>query len=540
MVRTLGAVFGVFALLAPAPSARAQAPGLQRIAPASLTELRQWNQRLEMMLEEGTLRLQEVTSDRDVAGRTHQRLVQLHRGVPVFGATLTRQLDGDQVVSLFGTLHPAIDIDVTPALSASDAARVLAAHTGQTLGPSKMPTLTILRLDDPQGRYVLAWQARVATLADVTLYFVDARTGRIVKQRSDAHRQAAVGRGTGVLGDTKKMSVRQSGAQYLAEDLLRPPRLVTFDMRGDVYRFLDILNGRSPLLQSDLAADTDNAWTDAPAVDAHAYAGYTYDYLFKRFGRKGLDNRDAEIYSFVHLVRRQDLFTYPDDIIGTFYLNAFYCCGGVMVYGEGIPAGYTFGGQVVDYQAGALDVIAHELAHGVTDYTSALDYEGESGALNEAFSDIIGTSVEFFFQTPGTGLRQADYLIAEDTWRPGGIRSMADPGAFGDPDHYSRRYTGAADNGGVHINAGIANQAFYLAVEGGTNRTSGQTVTGVGAATREQIEKIFYRAFTALLPASATFSMARAATIQAARDLYAAGSAAERAVMQAWSAVGVN
>ena len=92
----------------------------------------------------------------------------------------------------------------------------------------------------------------------------------------------------------------------------------------------------------------------------------------------------------------------------------------------------------------------------------------------------------------------------------------------------------------MHTNSGIANQAFYLAIEGGTNRTSGLAVQGVGAGNREQIEKVFYRAFTQMLPANATFAVARAATIQAARDLYGADSAAERAVTQAWTAVGVN
>jgi thermolysin len=97
-----------------------------------------------------------------------------------------------------------------------------------------------------------------------------------------------------------------------------------------------------------------------------------------------------------------------------------------------------------------------------------------------------------------------------------------------------------ADNGGVHINSGIANHAFYLAIEGGTNRTSGLAVQGVGAANREQIERVFYRAFTQMLPTNATFALARAATIQAARDLFGTNSNPERAVTQAWTAVGVN
>jgi thermolysin len=245
-------------------------------------------------------------------------------------------------------------------------------------------------------------------------------------------------------------------------------------------------------------------------------------------------------------VRRTDLGRLSDDDVDTFLLNAFWCggCGpdfeGVMVFGEGLPPGVTLGGQVFDYFAGALDVVSHELTHGLTEYTSNLIYRGESGALNESFSDILGTGAEFFYQAAGTGLRQADYLIGEDIIRPGGLRSMSNPGLFGDPDHYSRRYTGSADGGGVHTNSGIPNHAFYLAIEGGTNRTSGLSVSGVGGANREQIEKVFYRAFTFMLPANATFSTARTATIQAARDLYGANSAPERAVTQAWTAVGVN
>jgi hypothetical protein len=202
-------------------------------------------------------------------------------------------------------------------------------------------------------------------------------------------------------------------------------------------------------------------------------------------------------------------------------------------------------GQNYSYLAGALDIAAHELTHAVTSFTSALEYRNESGALNEAFSDMMGKSVEFFYHPAGSGVGQADYVIAKDVVRavrPGalsGFRSMSNPALFGDPDHYSRRYTGTGDGGGVHINSAIANHAFYLAIEGGTDRTSGLNVQGVGAANREQIEKVFYRAFTTLLPASSTFLIARTATIQSARDLYGAGSTVERAVTQAWTAVGV-
>jgi thermolysin len=193
------------------------------------------------------------------------------------------------------------------------------------------------------------------------------------------------------------------------------------------------------------------------------------------------------------------------------------------------------GGQRWNFLAGALDVVTHELTHGVTDYSSQLIYQDESGALNESFSDMMGTGSEFYHQPS-----KADYVIGEDVITPGGLRSMQSPSAYGDPDHYSIRFTGGEDNGGVHTNSGIPNHVFYLAIEGGRNRVSGISVTGVGAANRDQIEKVAYRAFTQMLPASADFATARAAMIQAARDLFGASSAAATAVTQAWDAVGVQ
>ncbi len=313
-------------------------------------------------------------------------------------------------------------------------------------------------------------------------------------------------------------------------------------MRENLVRTLDFLNGRITLGSADRAVDSDNTWSDGAAVDAHAYAGYFYDYFFKRFGRRGIDDSNFRILSLVHPVPRAAALTQSNAVVNTFYMNAFYAGGGVMVYGEGLPTTVTSGGRNWNFLSGGLDVVAHELSHGVTDFTSGLIYRNESGALNEAFSDMMGTAVEFYYQAAGPGPMQADYLVAEDVVTPGGIRSMENPAAYGQPDHYSRRalLPLSSDNGGVHVNSGIPNQMYYLAIEGGTNRTSGLSVEGVGRSNRDQIEKTMYRAFTQMMPADATFAVARAVTIQAAIDLYGAASATTRAVTQAWTAVGVN
>ena len=529
-------------LIRPATPSLQERKGLSTIAPNSISELRVWDQQVDRMLRSGELQRRQLRQDTLIESRIHERLRQYHDGVPVFGAEVARQLENGATVSLFGTIYAGINVRTVPTLSVDDVSAAIQRLTGISLTAAHLPELMVLPLEN--GEYALAYRAQVVTEGDATVYFLDAHTGGVLLQYSNRQTAAAIGRATGVLGDNKKISVDSFAGTFVASDELRPPVIVTFDMKANLTRTIQFLNGAVALGASDLASDSDNVWTDGANVDAHTYTGYVYDYYFKRFGRRGLDNANIPIFSLVHPVRRQDLTTSSNDVIGTYFVNAFYDGDGVMVYGEGLPAPFVLlvaGNRLsVNFLSGGLDIVGHELSHGVTDYSSGLIYQGESGALNEAFSDMMGTSVEFFYQSPGGGLMRADYLMGEDVYVPGGIRSMANPAAFGHPDHYSRRYTGTDDNGGVHTNSGIPNHAFYLAIEGGTNRTSGLSVQGVGAGNREQIEKVFYRAFVFLLPPNATFSVARSATTQAARDLYGAGSAAERAVTQAWTAVGVN
>lgn len=509
------------------------------VSPQSLTQLREWDARISRMLRDGDLRIRQAREDALVEGRKHERADQYHRGVRVFGGDIARQLQDGVLISTFGTVYPDIDVDTAPKISEDEAHAIVAGRAGASIGARRRPELVVLPVN---GGYRLVWTLRAASGSDVRQYFVDAGSGSIALEYSDRKTQVStgsVGTARGVLGDTKKISVTPAGAGFMTSDPLRPPSLRTYDMKGDWLRIVDYLNGVVTLGTGDLGADSDNEWTDGAVTDAHVYTGWTYDYYFKRFNRLGLDNANIPVVSLVHPVRRIELFDLAD-IVPEFFINAGYYGDGVMVYGVGLPAGTTLGGQVWDFLSGSLDIVTHELTHGVTEYSSNLIYRNESGALNESFSDMMGTSAEFFFQRTGSGSMQADYLLGEDVIRPGGIRSMSNPAAFGDPDHYSRRYTGTEDNGGVHINSGIPNHVFYLAIEGGVNRTSGQSVQGVGAANREQIEKVFYRAFTQLLPANATFAIARAATLQSARDLYGPASAAERAIQQAWSAAGVE
>jgi bacillolysin len=513
------------------------------VAATSVADLRSWDATVDRMKRDDALHVRRTTEDTELSGRVHERLDQFYKGVRVYGGDIARQSDRGLTVSIFGTIYEGIDLEVTPALSIDDMKAVLEGETGVSLGPGRIPELVIL--PDDAGPYRLTYRATVFKLDGDREYFIDAKTGAVVKTFKGARRQtgtSAIARGQGILGDDKKLSVSSQSGMFVTSDMLRPPALKTYDARGNVNRVLAFLNGDITLVTSDLASNTSTTWSDPVPVDGHAYVGYVYDYYFKRHGRRGLDNHNVAITSIVHPVRRNDVFTASIDVIGLFYTNAFYCCDGVMVFGEGLPPGLFTqpGPQSWNFLAGALDVVGHELTHGVIDFSSGLIQGNEPGALNEAIADIMGTSIEFFYQPAGTGSMQADYAIGEDVVTPGGIRNMANPAAFGDPDHYSRRFTGEEDDGGVHINSTIVSHAFYLAVEGGTNRTSGLSVQGVGAANREQMEKVYYRAFMQLLPSNASFAVARQVTIQAARDLYGIGSAPERAVTQAWTAVGVT
>jgi thermolysin len=505
------------------------------------------------MERDGSLARVDLTTDARVAGRTHERLAQRHRGVRVVGGELTRQRNGfGQTVSLFGTIYDQLAVDPVPTLTRTDARRALSAADGgmlMDLGAGESSDeldLELVVLPTAGATGTLTWMARTLSPTDGLIYrvFVDARTGAQVHRYMDTWTQLAstarIGLGVGVYGDQKKVSTRAESGRFTAMDQYRPGSNRTYDMLGDPVRTTRVFNNQQPVSDAtDLAADTDNNWDTAGAVvDAHVYAGFTYDYFFRKFGRQGLSGTNVTIRSIVNPARAELQSTlgaqYP-----LFFNNAAYYGSGYIAYGVGSIN--TNGTTTSRNFATALDIVAHELTHGVTGYSSRLIYQNESGALNEAFSDIMGICVEFAHQQLGTGPRLADWNAGEDV-SPSGtpFRNFVTPLSRNHPDHYDVRYTGTGDNGGVHINSSIANHAFYLAVMSGTNRVSGLAVTGVGFANLDQMEQIFFRAFTQMLTPSSNFADARVATIQAARDLYGANSNPERAITQAWTAVGVR
>jgi len=191
--------------------------------------------------------------------------------------------------------------------------------------------------------------------------------------------------------------------------------------------------------------------------------------------------------------------------------------------------------------------ISKSTTHGVTQYSANLTYSNESGALNESMSDVFGAMVESYARG---GVVDGDtWKIGEQCYTPStagdALRYMDNPHLAGnggytaddDPDHYAERYTGTADSGGVHINSGIGNKAFFLAVAGGTHHRSNVTVTGIGAT---DASKIWYRALTVYMTSGTNFAGARTAMLNAATDLYGGTSAQYNTIATTWCAVGVG
>lgn len=488
--------------------------------------------RVQAMVAEGRLRPGRRQDDTMLPGRIHERLVQHHRGVPVFASEVVRQVDRGVVRSVFGRTFEGIAVDTSPAVAAPEAQRLAAAAGGGTAAALAAAELGILPIE---GTYALAWRVPVGGNWTIDDVYVDAATGAVLRRVSRLRSQLAdIGIGHGVHGDLKKLAARRGTSGFEAHDALRPGPIETFDFLGSPAR-LETFLGDGVLDDADLARDADNVWNDGAVVDAHVHQGLTYDYFFKRFGRRGMDDGNGRVTTVVHPLARSQAPRFDEEVVGLFVNNALYFGGRYLLFGDG-------DGRVLDYTAAALDIVAHEWTHGVTEYGANLLYEDEPGALNESFSDIMSAAVEFMFHEPGSGTRRADWVLGEDALLTGPyIRSMSDPVSAGHPDHYSLRvFIGTPiDNGGIHINSSISNHAFYLAVAGGTNRVSGLTVQGVGLANIERMERIFYRAFVYFLTPRSGFSDARLATLLAAEELYGASSPEHAELRQAWTAVGV-
>ena len=335
-------------------------------------EVRQAESLVDRLVRAGDLKAFRITNPL-LPDRSHERLVQYYQGVPVYGADVTRQVDGGLPRSVFGVIYQEIDLDATPSVSVEIAQALIEGLAGAPMNPGVYPELTVLPLDE--GGYALTYTGRVFTGTDLRVYFIDAQTGGLVLEFSGLFRQEGnVGTGLGVHGDDKKISVTPSGGRFVANDRLRPVDVQTYNMQGDIERVRRVLDGTVALRESELAGDVDNVWQDPVEVDGHVHSGWTYDYTFRNFdgGSDSDPIPNLRVLSLVHPVDRESVLSASPEDQNQYYLNSFFCpaCAadgnGVLVYGEGLPPGFTAGGSRVGSWAGALDIVAHELTHLIT------------------------------------------------------------------------------------------------------------------------------------------------------------------------------
>ena len=460
--------------------------------------------------------VREVWSASYRGGGTQTRYQQVVAGAEVLGGQVTVLANAaGRTTAVIGAHFPDLRPTNTVRLSAADVQQ----RAVRTVGEAGERSAT-LKLDPRDGR--LYYEVETRRFAHRWVQWIDATTGRIDK----TYDAIAEGEGVGVKGDTKTIATSRSGANW---------RLLSGDRRQKTYDAQNTTTHPGVLM-----TDPDNVWNrqipghpspSQPAgVDAHYYGNLVDDFYADRFSRNSIDDRGMQIISTVHYD------------VG--YCNAFWN-GEQMTYGDGD------GPATCKPLSGGLDVVSHELTHGVTEFTSGLIYENQSGALNEAFSDMMGNTSEFYAERNNLDpAAEPDWLIGEDVIPAGpyggdeaGFRDMSDPQADGDPDHYSERFRGTGDNGGVHTNSGIPNHAYYLAVNGGRNAgcgtgsSSGHTHTSgcqirVPAIGLNQTSRIFYRAFTSL-PEYANFCDARRATV-------AVSGTRAGTIKKAWTAVGVR
>ncbi|TCN37267.1 thermolysin metallopeptidase-like protein [Kribbella orskensis] len=299
---------------------------------------------------------------------------------------------------------------------------------------------------------------------------------------------------------------RQDAAPFQDEGPTQGPRRVVHDAE----------HGTS-LPGTVVRAEGDPATTDLTVNQAYDGTGATWAMFQECFGRDSIDGAGLLLSSTVHFDRG--------------YANAFWD-GTQMVFGDG-------DGEIFGDFTRSIDVTGHELTHGVTQYTADLAYEGQSGALNESISDVFGSLAKQHHR--GQSAADADWLIGADIFRPGvsgvALRSLKAPGtAYDDPRlgrdpqpaHMSGYVETTADHGGVHINSGIPNHAFYL------------VAMALGGNAYGDAGRIWYDTLTSgELSETATFIDFAQATLAAAETLFGADSPQVSAVSTAWTEVGV-
>ncbi len=364
------------------------------------------------------------------------------------------------------------------------------------------------------AEYKLAWHFKVYTddpAVTAKSVYVDALTGKVIRH-SDIAMNCSGGSGASGFNNNVTISTQLSGGSYRSLNDCQTTQIFVYNCnRGSA--------------SNTFYTDADNAWTDASAVQAQWGAAQVYSYYNSQHSRQSWNGANA------------DMVTYNNAVYGSPTPTANNACWGCFgnntIFGAGNSTAATD-----DWNTD--DIMGHEFTHGVTQASANLDYNKESGGLNESYSDIFGEMVESWAEG------NCDYLVGGDR---GAIRSFITPKSYGQPDTYLGTNwfsttgctpTGNNDNCGVHTNSGVQNKWFYLLSEGGSGTNDFGTTYNITGITRFKARLIAYRALTMYETSTSAYIDARAATLHAAIDLYGGCSAEAIAVGDAWHAVGVE
>lgn len=453
---------------------------------------------------------------RDALGRTQLRFGQRHAGLRVWPAERIVHLDANgDVAALAGRGAMTPDgVDTVPQVDARSAVEAARAHLGAATDVAIAgPELLYWSGAAGDAAPSLAWKVFVpASVRGQWWVIVDASSGAIAAAWNTVQDADVAGSGIDAFGTTLPLRVWQEApGQHFLVDASKPMfdpgsdppdpdttrgGIIVLDARNqpptsDPRAFPTLVHLTSSTGASPWAPQGSGGANVGDGVSALANLSRVYDYFLSVHGRNSLDGVGASLLAVVRL--------------GRSFQNAFFLSeNNIMAFGD------------AEKYAGALDVVAHELAHGVTHHSANLIYQNESGALNEAFSDIFGEMVEAHV----AGVATPDWLVGSPPAFAVPLRDMEDPSSLfigGSinrpyPEKYSQRIVTSLDSGGVHLNSSIVNHAFYQLVAGLPN-----------AIGRVKAEAIFYRALTAYLTANANFVDARLAAIAAADDFRETG-----------------
>lgn len=491
-------------------AAKGAPPGTDRDVATAKDFLR--TNRMLFGLEDPDRELTLKKKQQDALNRTHLRFEQSYKGVPIWPSELLVHLDPDGNVDRANgsPIRTPKQVSTTPIVDKERAKRLAReALDAPEDAEATDPILIIYTSDDQPPK--LAWKLEVPLgLAADWLVVIDAHSGTVLTKFNQVTDASVPASGVDLFGVTREISAWEENGVYYLIDASKPmfdgsqSPVQNFGTPGAIY-VVDAANTPAdPYTQKpdlDWVRAFDSPLFDLPdAVSAMHSLSAVYSYYLDYHGRNSIDGQGGPIVAVVRVG-----FNYP---------NAFKL-DERLYFGDG------------DTYSGALDVVAHELTHAVIGKSSRLVYQNQSGALNEAFSDIFGEMVEA--RTDGA----PDWLMGTQLDSPS--RSLQDPSLFGQPSTMSEfiepddplleNYVGR-DNGGVHINSGIINHAYYLLAEG--------LPGAIGIADAEQI---FYRALTEHLIRDAKFIDARRACIAAAEELFGAGSTQAAKVGEAFDAV---